>query len=79
MNIYKISCYSKCGSYFLTYLKSVTVISESKEGAIEVVKKWLHKENRLFIEDSPEKWGVDKIYSGIENNVVIDCAIGSDY
>ena len=29
MKAFKVSCYSKCGSYFASYLKSVTVLAQT--------------------------------------------------
>ena len=46
MNVYKISCYSTCQSYFACYLQSVTVISDTPENAKTIVKKWLKKEGK---------------------------------
>lgn len=75
MKIYKISCYSDCGSYFGSYLQSLTIIADSPEQAKEFAKKWQHK-NQSFI--YPEnKWEVREI-SSVENGV-IDYNIDSDY
>lgn len=78
MNIYRISCYSKCGSYFTQYLQSVTVKANSKEEALAVVKEWLKVEGKSFI--YPEnKWEIDLL--SVDANVpsVIDYHEDSDY
>ena len=76
MKIYKISCYSNCGSYFSGYLQSLTIIAESPEQAKELAKKWQRK-NQSFI--YPEnKWEIWEVSSKIENGV-IDYCIDSDY
>ena len=75
MQIYKISCYSDCGTYFGAYLQSLTIIAESPEQAKEHAKKW-HRNNQSFI--YPEnKWEIMEI-SNVENGV-IDYNIDSDY
>ncbi len=35
MNIYKILCCSSCGSYFSSYLQSVTIIAQNENEALE--------------------------------------------
>lgn len=47
MKIIKISASSSCGSYFMSYLQSVTVIAENNDDALKVYKKWA-KENNSF-------------------------------
>ena len=75
MKIYKISCYSDCGTYFGAYLQSLTIIADSPEQAKEYSKKWQRK-NQSFI--YPEnKWMIMEI-SSVENGV-IDYHIDSDY
>lgn len=78
MNVYKVSCFSKCGSYFASYLQSVTVTAESKGEAVQHVKAWLDKEGRGFI--YPEsKWNVEEIANGITSGQVVDYREDSDY
>ena len=75
MKIYKIICYSDCGSYFGSYLQSLTIIAESPEQAKEFAKNW-QRNNESFI--YPEnKWEIMEI-SSVENGV-IDYNIDSDY
>lgn len=78
MNSYKISCYSRCGSYFGSYLQSVTVIADSKEAALIVTKDWLKKEGERFIYPE-EKWRVEVLETGITNGMVVDYHQDSDY
>ena len=76
MSIYKVSCRSKCGSYFCPYLKSVTVIASSPDNAEWRVKEWLNKEDKNFIYAETE-WVTVFISNIIPG--VIDCDIDSDY
>lgn len=77
MNIYKVSAHSKCGTYFVNYLQSVSVIAENEKQAIKSVKEWLIKEGFNFI--LPEKeW---RIYT-VKHDVtlgVFDYYSDSDY
>jgi len=78
VNIFKVSCYSKCSSYFSSYLQSVTVIADTKEDAVKVVKKWLNAKDESFI--YPEStWDVWIKETDIKNNMVIDFFKDSDY
>lgn len=75
MNIYKISCYSACGSYFMPYLKSITVIANNKEEVKD------HAKNYNFIYPS-DRWNIELLCSNIENIkdiTVIDKEESSDY
>lgn len=75
MKIYKISCYSTCGSYFDSYLQSLTIIAGSPEQAEELAKNW-QRNNQSFI--YPEnKWEIMEI-SNVDHGV-IDYNIDSDY
>ena len=75
MKIYKISCYSDCGTYFGSYLQSLTIIADSEDQAKELAKKWQRK-NQSFI--FPEnQWDIQEI-SSVESGV-IDYNIDSDY
>lgn len=78
MNIYKISCYSACGTYFASYLQSVTVIAESQEGAIEFAKQWMNDKGEGFIDADPSKWDVVQVASTSKSGVV-DWYEDSDY
>ena len=76
MKIYKISCYSNCGTYFSGYLQSLTILAESVEEAKELAKKWQH-ENESFVYPENE-WEIREVANRIENGV-IDYHIDSDY
>lgn len=78
MNLYKISCHSACGSYFASYLQSVTVAADSPELAITFLKKWMRKEGRSFINSDEKKWSVEQLMNGIQPGVV-DWHEDSDY
>lgn len=78
MNIYRVSCFSDCGSYFVSYLQSVTVKAESESQAKEVVKKWLSDNGKNFIY-SEDKWEVELVSSKGEIPCVIDWIEESDY
>ncbi len=75
MKIYKISCYSNCGSYFVPYLQSMTIIAESPEQAKEFAKNWQRKNQPFIYQEN--KWEVQEI-SKMENGI-IDYTIDSDY
>ena len=77
MNIFKISCYGD-GSYFTSYLQSVTVIADTKEKAIELVKKWLKDNSEDFVREE-KHWNIDLVVENISNNCVIDYYMDSDY
>ena len=76
MKIYKISCYSDCGTYFSGYLQSLTIIAESPWAAKEMAKNW-QRENESFIY-SEDKWKIVEVAGQIKNGV-IDWCIDSDY
>ncbi len=75
MKIYKITCYSNCGSYFVSYLQSLTISAESPEEAKEIAKKW-QRENESFLYPE-DKWEIREI-SNVECGI-IDYHIDSDY
>jgi hypothetical protein len=77
MNVYKISCYSKCGSYFAPYLQSVTIVAESAEQAVEELKDWLKEQDRSFINKDESAWSVSLLVN--EPCGVIDWHEESDY
>jgi hypothetical protein len=76
MEMFKILCWSKCGSYFNPYLKSVTIIADSKDDAVSKVKGWLEKEDRSFIYPESE-WKIVSLSNS--NNGVVDFDESSDY
>jgi len=76
MKVYNVNCHSTCGSYFASYLQSVTVIVEDEDSAIESVEKWLKKEGRKFIYGK-DKWRVHCVCENTEG--VIDYHEDSDY
>jgi len=78
MNVYRVSCYSKCGSYFASYLQSVTVTAETEGEAIVVVQKWLRRKGESFIYPRTE-WRVLCLVKDVSNDMVIDCTRDSDY
>lgn len=76
MNIYRISCYSACGTYFQPYLRSVTVLAANREDAIQRVQKWFKDTGREFLE-KPDKWEVSTL--GDVGHGVVDWTEDSDY
>ena len=78
MNIYQVSCYSDCGTYFASYLKSVSVAADSKEQAIELVKEWLQKEGYEFIKKDSKQWSVELLKENLSIGV-FDYHEDSDY
>jgi len=94
MNIYKISCASDCGSYFNSYLQSVTVIAKDKEDAIKYVTKWMEKplngsfiypyertKKDIYKRDYVQRWNVELLLEDIgdKKNDIIDYFEDSDY
>jgi len=77
MAFYKVTCYSNCGSYFSTYLRTVTVRAEDKEQVKQQVKKWLALNGRKFIYPE-DKW---EVFELVEEGScgVIDYEEDSDY
>jgi len=74
MNVYIVSCHSKCGSYFMPYLRSVTVVADSEAAALDIVRAGDYK----FL--YPEKeWKVFLLSSDIKLGSVIDEDLSADY
>jgi len=78
MRIFKISCYSNCGTYFQPYLKSVTVIAETEADAIQILKEYFKKTGKKFIYEE-KRWETEIIQDSVLSNSVIDEEIDSDY
>ncbi|HET8686850.1 MAG TPA: hypothetical protein VFM18_09315 [Methanosarcina sp.] len=77
IKIYQVNCFSKCRSYFISYLQSVTVIADDEQHAISLTKEWLKKEGRKFIYPE-EKWRV-RFIGEHKQQGVIDYHEDSDY
>ena len=81
MKAYKISCYSKCGTFYCNYLQSVTVVAASEEEAKRIVTEWCkngkgaHYDGLLYGED---KWEVQDLGEIVEGTV-LDFHMGTDY
>jgi len=54
MNVYRITAYSECGSYFQPYLQSVTVIAPCESIAMALCNEWLKKTENRFVTDNIE-------------------------
>ena len=78
MKLYKISCHSKYGTYFASYLQSVTVVADSPELALASTRKWLAREGRSFINNDSSKWSVEVLANDLSLGVV-DWHEDSDY
>lgn len=78
MKAYKISCHSKCGSYFASYLQSVTVIANSQDEAISELRKWMRDNDRSFINNDEKVWQVE-LLSTVSIPGVLDWQEDSDY
>ena len=76
MNLYKISAYSDCGSYFAAYLRSVTVAALTTESAKALVKGWLELKGYKFVK--PENQWVVTLLPQADYGVV-DYHFDSDY
>lgn len=60
MHVYKISCYSDNGSYYVSLNFSVTVIAENKEDAMGMAKTWREDSNAAPIPPD-SKWGIEDL------------------
>lgn len=78
MNIYRIGCWSECGTYFASYLQWLMVLAETKEEAVILAKKWLDKEGRSFIRKNEMTWSIELISDNVSKGV-IDWHEDSDY
>lgn len=78
MNTYKVSCYSHCGTYFASYLQSVTVLAVTEREARHHVELWLKENGRSFIRMDPTQWSIQLITRDT-NEGVIDYHEDSDY
>ena len=74
--VFKITCFSECGTYFQAYLKSVTVLAATEEEARNVVRKRQKSTGGGFIYQE-EKWVVVELKP--DEFGVIDVDIDSDY
>jgi heme/copper-type cytochrome/quinol oxidase subunit 2 len=78
MKIFKISCYSNCGTYFSSYLKSITIIADDKFQAIIKTKEFLENEGENFLYNE-DKWQIETLCNKIGTGKIIDCDNSSDY
>lgn len=75
MKLFKISCKSECGTYFVPYLQDIIVQADSQEHALASVEKWM-KENRSFVR--PKKnWRIEELKP--DGFGVVDYTIDTDY
>jgi hypothetical protein len=77
MKTYKITNYSKCGSYFSCYLQSITLIAESEKEAIKNAKKWMKRTDNYFLEKDHKMWDIQELKMGSFG--VLDFREDSDY
>jgi len=73
MKIFKISCYSHCGTYFNAYLKSIIVLAENAEQAKNIAEK-----RKGFIYPS-KVWKIEELASDFNTPKIIDEDFSSDY
>jgi hypothetical protein len=76
VSLFKVSCHSACGTYFASYLQSVTVIADDPEQAKDRVEGWLKREGRSFLKPRGPAWVVEKLR---DSGHVIDWHEDSDY
>lgn len=76
MNIYKISCHSLCGSYFESYLQSVSVIAPTEKDAIANTKAWLKNNDESFTREE-KHWHIENLGKAFYG--VFDHHSDSDY
>ena len=75
MKLFKISCRSECGTYFVPYLQDIIIQADSQEHALASAEKWM-KENRSFVR--PKKnWEIEELKP--DSFGVVDCTIDTDY
>ena len=74
-NLYKVSCYSDCGSYFASYLQSALIVANSEAEAIEIAVN----EKLDFINKDSTKWEVYLISDNLNSSGVVDTFSDSDY
>jgi hypothetical protein len=70
MNVYNISCRSSCGTYFASYLQSVTIIAETKGQAVELAQEWMKERGEWFIDKNPANWDVEQMREGLQQGVI---------
>ena len=75
---YQVSCYSDCGSYFMSYLKHVTVKALNPDHAKDVVQAWCVETGNSFIKPRG-KWRVEELKQDQKCPLVIDWHSDSDY
>ena len=75
MKLFKISCRSECGTYFVPYLQEIIIQADSQEHALECAERWM-RENRSFVK--PRKhWRIEELKP--DGFGVIDYFIDPDY
>lgn len=74
LKLFKISAISSCGTYFSSYLQSVTVQALDKNQALQIAIQWAG-ENEGFIRDVT----IDDVEELRVINGVVDYLIESDY
>lgn len=76
MTMYRISCFSECGSYFQPYLNELYIQAQSTEHAIELAQVWQDKHKEYFIKTQPKDWVIEKLPNSIG---VVHYNIQADY
>lgn len=78
MNIYKVSCFSKCGTYFAAYLQSVTVTANDSDEALQTVRRHFEVAGDSFIYPENE-WRTELLVANVVTGEVVDTQYDSDY
>ena len=77
MRVYSISCYSKCGGYFSSYLKELVIVARDENTARKIARKYTANPlNEEFIYEE-KLWDVTDL--GPVKEGVIKEIVGSDY
>jgi hypothetical protein len=73
MAIFTFSCYSRCGSYFTSYLKKVIVRAETLDQARKYLEKWQEEQGYSFKTENVQ------VEQNNQDTGVIDYDFSSDY
>lgn len=77
MKIYKVSCYSECGSYSEPYLQSILIIADDEPSAIAHVRLTLVNEGENFIY-TEDRWTCTELSDRLCPGMVLSVEHGSD-
>ncbi len=91
LKLFKVSCPSRCGSYFGTYLQHVMVKASDADEALNVIIEWMKETGNRFIyldHDSAvfrsdfamrSNWSIEELCELDNTPCVVDYHEDSDY